>query len=75
MERIRQGYQKTATELLEETVRYDAVAWTRHKLRRWGLHMRRLQNQGRAVAPRVLALVIGCAWNRWTTARRFQRRS
>ena len=80
--RIRTTFQRTARSLMQATEFYDALAWTRHKLELWGIRdrrdaersLRRLQQLGDAVPPRVMAAAIGCVWSRWTTARRFQNR-
>ena len=64
---------------------YNPLDRIRHKLERWkldGLPRRTgekfsmsLKQIGRLVPPRVVAAVFGTAWNRWCTARRFQKRN
>ena len=81
--RVRARFQSSATRLLRMQSAYDAQARMRARLERWKLpgfprvvarkallHLR----QVRALAPpRVGAAVLSTMWNRWTTARRFQK--
>ena len=56
----------------------------RAKLTRWPLPrptaiharvaVRQFSEHGKVVPPRIMAALLSSAWNRWTTARRFQRR-
>jgi hypothetical protein len=80
--KVRRGFQKAARALEQTGDTYDALAWTRRKLERWGCKdrreavrsLRRIRELQPAVPPRVMAAAIGCVWNRWATARRMQQR-
>lgn len=79
---VRRGFQKAARRMALAGDTYDALAWHRRKLERWGFMDRRqaarslarLKELHSLVPPRVLAAAIGCMWNRWPTSRRKQRR-
>ena len=77
---VRKKFQKTASQLIQQGEVYDAEAWIRRKLGKWGLHDRRdaarslarLRDLSEVVPPRVMSAALGCVWNRWPTARRKQ---
>ena len=78
--KVRRTFQKVARQLIQARDSYDALWWTRRKLRRWGCHdrreaersLQRVRSLRGEVPPRVMAAAIGCVWNRWPTARRKQ---
>jgi hypothetical protein len=81
---VKGGYQKLVSQRLLWQTRPDAENRVRAKLERWRLPdppahvaqriLRRLQRVRELVPPRVGAAYFSTLWNRWTTARRFQRR-
>ncbi len=81
---IKRTFQRTvATRILDKEMP-DAEIRVREKLTRWKLEgppahtarrvLRRLRELHALVAPRVAAACLSTLWNRWATARRFQRR-
>ena len=60
----------------EHRVEFKLARWNIEGLRRVvrDRFITNMAGLGRLVAPRVASAVWGMAWNRWTTARRFQRR-
>jgi hypothetical protein len=83
MRRIRCNFQKTLAAELKATEHYDPVDRMRQKLDRWRLpgmeetlarrSLRRLVWLRDLVTPRVCAAVLSTMWNRWPTARRYQK--
>ncbi len=83
--KVKQGVQRMVARKIHQRHRPDAVARVRAKLARWNLPdpelhcarcvARRLTQLRSLVAPRVCAAVLSAVWIRWTTARRFQKRS
>jgi hypothetical protein len=83
-ERVKKCFQRSVYRKFADTRAPDPEERMRLKLRRWkligppGMVARRalgnIQKLQGLVAPRVCAACLGTLWNRWTTARRFQRR-
>ena len=81
--RVRRQFQSATTTLLRSREPYNAEHRMRHKLARWRLPLlsrisatralARLSLLGRCAPPRIRAAVLSTMWNRWVTARRFQR--
>ena len=82
-EKLRRCFQKKATEM---NLQHFGCHWEdriKHKLKRWKLpgiggwralaYQRNMAGIRNLVAPRVAAAVWSLAWNRWCTARRFQK--
>ena len=82
--RVRRLFQATISRTLRQQADYDPQERTRHKIQRWNLPyhpgptaariLRRLHTLRDLVPPRVSAATFSAIWNRWTTARRFQRK-
>ena len=80
---VKKKFQKVATQWGMKNFGCDWEHRAVHKLKRWHIQGVRRRNTmsfnrnmagiGSLVAPRVAASVWGLAWNRWTTARRFQK--
>ncbi|CAK0898422.1 unnamed protein product [Prorocentrum cordatum] len=78
-------FQAAARELIAAKARRDPHFRIRHKFERWQLpgaprtaatrFEHNLQRLRGLVPPRVVAAVFSTGWNRWCTARRFQRRA
>ena len=81
------NFQKKAYECIARLDKQDRIDRVRAKLRRWKLeegkdmvvHRKVAQDfcsrwdiAIKTVPPRVRAAMLNTAWNRWTTARRFQ---
>ena len=81
--RVRRQFQSATNTLLRSREPYNAEHRMRHKLTRWRLPLlprisatralARLSFLGRHAPPRIRAAVLSTMWNRWVTARRFQR--
>ncbi len=82
---VKRRFQGHISQKIHRLRRPDAEIRVRAKLVRWQLPgvaahvarrvLRRMRQLHRLVAPRVCAAVFSLIWNRWTTARRFQKRS
>ena len=82
---IKKGFQRLVRSRLLDLHCPDAETRMRHKLARWRFDgvpriqaeraVRHLSALQPLVPPRVVAAVFSTIWNRWTTARRFQKRS
>ena len=84
MQRIRASFQKTVSANILRISMPDVELRMRYKIERWRLPgpeartarqiLRRLGRLGALVPPRIAAACFSTIWNRWVTARRFQRR-
>ena len=82
--RIKRSFQRSVAKRILSMEVPNAEMRIRSKLARWKLDgvpahvarrvLGRLQSLRSSVTPRVLAAVWSTLWNRWATARRFQRR-
>jgi hypothetical protein len=82
--RIKKGFQRAAASKILAHLRPNAEFRMRHKIERWKLQgppgraatriLCRLEKLRTLVTPRVSAACFSTIWNRWVTARRFQRR-
>ena len=82
---VKKGFQRQVRMRLLARHCPDAEERLRHKLKRWRFDgiprllvcrsIQRLRRLRSLVPPRVGAAVFSTLWNRWTTARRFQRRA
>lgn len=80
---IRRKFQSHLTRVAANTIVYARDARLRQKLQRWHLPLFPRQNVEHflqllarlkpLVPPRIMAAILRCAWNGWTTGRRFQR--
>ena len=83
-QRIKSGFQRALTPKMYGLEHLDPVERIRHKLHRWKLLglpgrnaervLRNLNELRNLVCPRVAAACFSTVWNRWTTARRSQKR-
>lgn len=81
--KIKKHFQSKATKLNLKNFGCDWESRIQEKLKRWKIDgirrwwvlsfQRNMAGMSKLVAPRVAAAVWGLAWNRWCTARRFQR--
>ena len=82
-EHLRTKFQKEATRQIMKHYQGNWEARVEKKLQRWNIcgirrfyrdrFIRNIASLSKLVAPRVAAAVWGLAWNRWCTARRFQK--
>ena len=81
--RVRSKFQATLTASIQRRELYCPKERIRHKLARWKFQgmprkladaaLRHLAQLATMAPPRVCAAVLSTMWNRWITARRFQR--